>query len=118
VTDPPTVLQNELLLLGELEGLVAALPDANARVSARMSELLQQLRDQLVVHRPSQRRQFDVVLARELLRVLAAEVVKRVLETLISNQVALRTVRAREQGYDDRGRVHQIASRRRWAQAA
>jgi hypothetical protein len=120
VSDPPTVSQNEQLqLIGELEALWADLPDVNARVSDQVTEKLQRLRSGISATQ-SQRSRLDVVLAREVLRVLAAEVVKRVIEALVSHQVVLRFNGVREQAYsyDDCWRVHQDPTRVGWAQAA
>lgn len=121
MNDPPIVSQDELLqLIGELEGLCADLSDGNAGVSAQLTEKLQRLRAGIVGARPSLVREFNLDLAREIFRVLAAEVVKRVIETLISHQLVLGISRARERTYrrHDRWRMHQNPSRVGWAQAA
>lgn len=118
VTDPPTVSQDELLqLIGELEDLCADLQDVNAEVSAQITEKLQRLRKCVMRTRSSRARRLGWEIMREALRVLAAEVVKRVIETSISNTPGLGAREWVYQPYDGR-RVHQNTARVGRAQAA
>lgn len=115
---PPTVLQDELLRsIGELEAMIADLQGVNAEVSVRLSEQLRRLRVGLERTQSPQARRLAWEIISEVVRVIAAEVVRRVIEASISTSPALL---AREQvyGHDVGWRVHQNAARLCWSQAA
>lgn len=116
--DPPTVPQDELLqIIGELEAICADLQDVNAEVSARTSEKLQRLRTHLECAPSSQLRQLGWDIAWQALRELAAEVVRRVIETSIPTRPGSR-IRERTYSQHDDRRVHQDTARVGRAQAA
>ena len=118
MTDPPAVLQDDpLQTLAEAEALVADLQDVNAEVSAQLFEKLQRLRVCIERSPSSSIRSMVWDVIREVLRVVAIEVVRRLIETSISHTPVLQ---ARERSYtdDDGRRVHQDTARVGWAQAA
>ena len=114
--DPLAVERDELLkMIGELERLHAGLQDVNAGVSnSRISEL-QQLRKQVEQTRSPTKLQWAWTVAQEVLKVVAAELMKRLIETL---SCLFAAVALRRCSYDEGWRLHQVFAQLRWTFAA
>ncbi|MGH7624805.1 MAG: hypothetical protein ACREOJ_05715 [Gemmatimonadaceae bacterium] len=116
--DPPAAPQDEFFqIIGELESLSADLQGVNAEVSIQLSRILERLRVYGQRMRSAQARRLGWVIVRDVLRALAVEVVKRIIETSISSTPGPVAREPVYRSYDSR-RLHKDASRFGWAQAA
>lgn len=113
--DPLAVERDELLqIIGELERLCAGLRDVNAGVSISWIRELQRLRRQVEEARSPTKLKMAWPVAQELLKAIAAELIKWLIETLNCSFAAIGSRRCL---YESR-RMHQILTRRRWSHAA
>jgi hypothetical protein len=113
--DPLAVERAELLrMIEELESLLVSLQDVNAGVSTHYAQKLHQLRARVVDAQSPPVRRVVEELSFDILKSVAAEVVKWLIETLICLESA---VASRVCLYEC-WRMHQGPTRLGWAQAA